>query len=484
MLLPLLAAITLTVTSATNRAVNLAWTGATGPVVVQRKPAGTPWPTEPPPAPLATVPDAAFTDQGIDAFAAYTYRVKAGAAFSNEVTVGPPPTGFSMVHPMPARLRDARLDAFAALTRMTFDSNGDPMIAYVTTDPNGDGETSDGELWTITWNRARYQWNDGVKVDAVGAISTSGSAVPFSVARDSAAGVFGLLYLMGGAHELRLATSKDGATWSSVVVRKTNEEAAAIAAPALAMAGGRVHAAYVAGPDTLLYQSGALTDAPTAWRTTRAPHPGDSKRYTASCVNLLLDAASAASLGFCTPPEDGYTTTAWYWPVGGTASKIMDTNGKQTDDPSLALARRGATVVAVFGGARDERFFADHHFWGSVSRNGGAAWSAPAVVADDGGHAMATPVTVGVHASNTFSAAAVVNGGTEGKNRCGQFKLARSGTGDAWVTCGPQTTGLPDTSNPGAAVLGVAGNDKLYVAFRITAGALGLQPGLALWRER
>ncbi len=485
MLLPLLAAITLTVSSATSRAVSLAWTGTTGPVTLERKPAGTAWAVEPPGmTTLATVPTASYIDARIDAYATYTYRVKAGAVLSNEVTVGPPPTGFSQVHPMPAKLRETSLGAFAAMTRLTFDANGDPFVAYVTTDPNGDGDPGDGQLWTISWNRARYQWNDGVKVADVGAVTVSGSNIPFSLARDSSAGAFGLLFIVGDAHELRFATSADGVTWSGSVVRKTNDEAAAMAAPALAMAAGRVHVAYTAGSDTLLYQTRALTDAPTTWWSTSMPHPGDAKRFSPSCVNVVLDPANVPALGFCTPPEDGYNTTAWFAPVGGTAAKIMDTNGKQTDDPSLALAQRGSTVVAVFGAARDERFFADHHFWASVSRNAGASWSAPAAVADDGGHSMATPLTVGAHANNTFSAAAVVNGGTEGKNRCGQPKLARSGTGEAWVTCGAGTSGFPDTSNPGAATLGIAGNDKLYIVFRTTAAALGAPAGLVLWRER
>jgi hypothetical protein len=483
MLLPLLAALTLTVSSASNRAVGLSWTGASGPVVLERKPAGTPWPTTPV-APLTSPTGAAYADASIDAFATYTYRVKAGAVLSNEVTVGPPPVGMSQVLRMPALLLNNNSRSFAGITRLVFDANGDPLLAYVTTDANGDGDPADGALFTVSWNRARYAWNAAVKVDDVGAVPTQASNIPLSIARDASSGTLGLLYVVGTAHDLRFATSVDGAAWTHTTVRHTNDEAASVASPALAMAAGRVHVAYTAGPDTLLYATGGVADAPTAWRTTVAPHPAGTRRYHTACVNVVLDATNSAGVSFCAPPEEGYTTSVWYWKVGGAASKITDTDIHQTDDPSLSLALRGSTVVAVFGGARDDRFFSDHHLWGVVSRTNGATWGPAMAIADDGGHAMDAPTSVGVRASGIMSTSAVVNGGSEGKNRCGQPKLAQSGAADAWSTCAPDTKGLPDTSNPGAAVLGVAGNDKLYIAFRTTGAAGALAPGLLLWRER
>lgn len=483
MLLPMLAAITLSASAATSSAVTLGWTGATGAVTIERKPAGTPWPTTAA-APLASPSGATYTDQAIAAFSTYTYRVKSGVVVSNEITVGPPPVGMSQVLKMPAALTTTNTGSFAAITRMTFDSNGDPLLAYITTDPNGDGDNADGQLFTISWNRARYKWNDAVKVDDVGAVPNAGSNVAMSIARDAQTGTFGMLYLMGGSHELRFATSPDGAAWTHVTVRKASDDAAGFSSPALAMAGGRVHAAYANGEDALEYRTGAVTDAPNTWASTLAPHPAGTKRFTQSCVTLVLDAADKPTVGFCAPPEEAYTTTVWTWRVGTAPVKVMDTNNHQTDDPSLALAQRGATIAAVFAGARDDKFFNDHHFWASISRDGGATWSAPAVIADDGAHSMAVPITVGVHASNKFSAAAHVGGGSEGANKCGQPKLMRSENGAAWVTCGPDTKGLSETSNVSAAVLGVAGNDKLYVAFRAGGTSGGIAPGLVLWRER
>lgn len=484
MLLPMLAAITLSASAASSSAVTLGWTGASGAVTIERKAAGTPWPAAPS-APLASPSGSSYTDQAIEAFSTYTYRVKAGAAVSNEITVGPPPVGMSQVLRMPAALLSTNTGSFAAITRMTFDSNGDPLLAYVTTDANGDGDNSDGQLFTISWNRASYKWNDAVKVDEVGAVPNAGSNIAMSLARDAQTGTFGMLYLMGGSHELRYATSLNGATWTHTTVRKASDDAAGFSSPALAMAGGRIHAAYANGEDSLAYRSGAVSDAPSAWTTTLAPHPAGTKRYTQGCVTLVLDAANKPAVGFCTPPEEAYNTSVFVWRVGnGAPVKVMDSNNHQNDDPSLALAERGSTIAAIFGGARDDKFFNDHHFWGSVSRDGGATWTAPSVLADDGGHSMSSPLTVGVHASNKFSAAAHVGGGSEGANKCGQPKVMRSETGAAWTTCAPDSKGLGDTANASSTVLGVAGNDKLYVAFRMAGTSAGLAPGLVLWRER
>jgi hypothetical protein len=202
-------------------------------------------------------------------------------------------------------------------------------------------------------------------------------------------------------------------------------------------------------------------------------------------VNVVLDAANLAGVGFCAPPEDGYTTTALFWRVtGNSVAKIVDTDNHQTDEPSLALAQRGPVLVSIFGGARDDKYFNDHHFWGSTSRDNGATWSAPAVIADDGAHSMTAPVTAAVHATLTFSAAATVGGGSDGVFKCGEPKLLKSPTGAAWTTCSPDTKGLPGVTHPGAASLGVAANDKLYLAFRTSGAAGALAPGIVLWRER
>ena len=117
---------------------------------MERKPLGTPWPAAAPAAtpvkPVTnavttmTVDGAKATDSQIDAFATYIYRVRATdaanafSAPSNEVTVGPPPVGFSSIVAAPKAMQEHDPQQFAGQLRMVLDANGDPAFAYITYD--------------------------------------------------------------------------------------------------------------------------------------------------------------------------------------------------------------------------------------------------------------------------------------------------------------------------------------------------------------
>ena len=217
----------LTAASATASAVSLTWTAgdAATHFVVERKTAGTAWPAagaaaasatpaKPTASAIATVEAPKADDTGLDAFTTYVYRVRAvGAgnalsAPSNEVTVGPPPTGFSQVLPTPAAFLDHDHNDFAAVIRMAFDGNGNPAFAYLVSDPNGDGEPIDTELDFVSWNRARYRWNAPVKLDTVGDVVRDGSRQPMSIARDASTNRWAVAYVVG-EKELKLTSSTD-----------------------------------------------------------------------------------------------------------------------------------------------------------------------------------------------------------------------------------------------------------------------------------
>src|SRR5436309_1559705 len=92
----------LTVKSATSTQVQLTWSVSDGTqtFTVQRKSGGD-YST------IATITGTIATDSNIDPYTIYTYRVVAANATgqpspSNEVTVGPPPTGFNLALAGPA----------------------------------------------------------------------------------------------------------------------------------------------------------------------------------------------------------------------------------------------------------------------------------------------------------------------------------------------------------------------------------------------
>lgn len=184
----------LVVSQASRSAVALTWTaGDTGKTfLVERRLLGAAWPAPgaTPSATIATVDATSATDRKIDQFATYVYRVRgqgAGGALSapsNEVTVGPPPTGFSLVTPTPKAMQAHDPSQFASVISLALDDNGDPALAYLVNDLDNDGELDDSVLEFVSWNRARYRWNAPVRVATVGNVARSGTRPSLSLAME------------------------------------------------------------------------------------------------------------------------------------------------------------------------------------------------------------------------------------------------------------------------------------------------------------
>lgn len=480
----------LTVTQASSSSVALAWVGEGTSFAVERKALGAAWPaataTPSPVVGTATMP--MFTDNKVDAMTTYVYRVRtqgAGgvvSAASNEVTVGPPPTGFSQVIATPKAIQDHDTNQFANVIAMALDANGDPAFAYLVNDLNNDGEYPDSVLDFISWNRATYRWNPSVRVATVGEVPRSGSRPAFSLAFDGAARV-GLAYLVKD-REIHVAFSTDtGRTWASSLVISVPAEAPGLSTPSLALDAGKAYLAYHSADDVTLL-SGSATDPPSAWSKQTAPRLPGTTQARAECLSVAVDAEHRPVLTYCLNPTEGYTVTLAFWRAGQpSAVKVLDTQNFQTDDPAATLAVSGSRMAAAFYGARDDKFFSGHHVWMTRSTDQGATWAPAALAADDGGHEMATPVSIAIDSAGRYAMGAPIGGGNEAAVKCGQPSLMRSTDGSAWTTCAPATRGFAATSAPGFALVTFAVNDRIYEVFRTQQPAAGLAAGIVLWRE-
>ncbi|MEP6779970.1 MAG: sialidase family protein [Gemmatimonadaceae bacterium] len=493
----------LVVTTATKGAVAISWTSPAGTkIVVERKALGSAWPIATPaaaaaaaatptptPSTIAIVTATTANDSKIDQYATYVYRVRSQGADnalsvpSNEVIAGPPPVGITSIIATPKAMQAHDPQNFANQMRMAFDANDDPTIVYMTNDLNNDGELDDTDLSVITWNRARYKWNAPVAIDTIGNVLRSGTRMPFSFTRDQSTGQFALLHTIG-EHELRLSTSDDnGLTWKHILVQKSGADEAGFSTPSIAMAGGRVYLAYAVGNDAVVYRTGLVTDAPGKWTSAKAPVPSGQELKTQG-INARLDAAGKPVVTYMLA-GDSYNTNVMLWrPDVNKTVKIMDTRNIPNDDPGLDLQIQGAQMAVAFYGALDDKFFANHQIWFAHSTDNGATWSAAVVAANDGGNGMGPPVTVSLDRAGHAAMFATVDGGNDGEVKCGMPKLMRSTDGVKWTTCAPDTKGAPSTSDAVFPIGAFAGNDKLYIAFKVRQGAPSLAPGLALWRER
>ncbi|CAN5804420.1 hypothetical protein BH11GEM2_BH11GEM2_18890 [soil metagenome] len=371
----------LSAVTATKSAVSLTWTSgdASGTKqVVERKALGGAWPTStgvntqpnalPTTAAIAVVTTNSLTDDKIDAFTTYVYRIRALgtnnvlSSPSNELMVGPPPVGFSSIVAAPAAMQAHGSDQFASVTRMTLDANGDPLLAYLTNDLNNDGDLDDTDLSVITWNRARYRWNAPVSIDTVGNVVRAGTRLPFSIALDASSGQIGVLHMVGD-HEIRLSTSADGGmVWKRVVVERYGAEDAGLSTPSLAMANGQVYVAFAVSGKSITYRTGAVSADPPSWTSAKAPLLPGTFDVMNQCVGVLLDGGGQPAVSYCLTATTGYTVTAALWrPDGNQGVKITDTNNHQADDPALDVTASGTQFAAAFYSPRDDKFFEDHH---------------------------------------------------------------------------------------------------------------------------
>jgi hypothetical protein len=506
----------LTVVTATNKQVQLAWGAVTGsasysvfrlPTIVTSSglPGSTLNVSMPDPTtatPIATVNALTFTDTLPDPSATYTYLIRPGSGqLSNQVTVGPPPFGFNVV--IPSNADNCR--TFGVMERMELDSNGDPAIAYMVIDPNGDGDESDDTLYFVSWNRANYAWNPAVQVAVTGSVAVDGPGLLHSLARDAATGMWGLEYLQSlpeGYAQMMLATSNDnGVTWKAQSI-SGDAYHGSLEAPSLAMWNGAFHAIFLTDawfdgtgnlfPDNgtgFLYVTGKVTDSPSKWTPTPAPFPGD---YTSSYFagSLALDSNHAPGIAF-NVANDTYEGIAFWRPGAATSTAVAHNDGYTTNDnPSISLAFSGTQARIVTDAAWTYGSFDPDHepadLWAMRAVDAaGRNWMPAVDVPPDNVNMMGLPwITTDSQGQTAIVMAS--NYDPEGQGMtCGFPKIARSNDFVTFRTCAPAPVDNPSFA-PGNMhpVLRFGGNDKLWLAFNNgdTTGDLSL--GLVLWREQ
>jgi hypothetical protein len=506
----------LTVVAATSKQVQLAWVAVTGaasysvfrlPTIVTSSglPGSTLNVSMPDPTtatPIATVNALTFTDTLPDPSATYTYLIKPGSGqLSNQVTVGPPPFGFNVVIPSNAD----NCGNYGVMERMELDSNGDPAIAYMVIDPNGDGDESDDTLYFVSWNRANYAWNPAVQVAVTGPASGEGPGLLHSLARDAATGMWGLEYLQSlpeGYAQMMLATSNDGGfTWRAQSISGAAYHGS-LEAPSLAMWNGAFHAIFLTdawfdGTGNLfpgngtgfLYVTGKVTDSPSKWTSHAAPFPGD---YVLSYYSgsLALDSNHAPGIAF-NVANDTYEGIAFWRPGAGASTLVARNDGYTTNDnPSISLAFSGTQARIVTDAAWTYGSFDPDHepadLWAiRAVDSAGLGWTSAVDVPPDNVNMMELPwITTGSQGQTAIVMAS--NHDPEGEGMtCGFPKIARSSDFVTFQTCAPAPVGNPSFApSKMYPVLRFGGNDKLWLAFNNNDGSGDLSLGLFLWREQ
>jgi len=472
----------LIVSSATNSAVQLSWTAAQPQApgfIVERKTLNGAYATLPI-IPDGGVPGVAFVDATIDPFTTYVYRVSATSLNgtstpSNEVTVGPPPPGYSVAAPVPSTA-----GFWGQQVQMVLDANGDPALgfAYIVADDNMDFSAS--MVYFVSWNRARYRWNPPVQVAAPGNIFVPRPLSTISLARDPTNNTFGFAYAVGDDLErLDLALSTDGgATWKAqTVFANTGFQ---IQGMALAMYGGQGYLVYDQTLRGLTYITGSLAAAPAGWIRTPVPAPPGLSGFARPAFALAVDNTGAPGLAYWSSPGKGPNSVLAFWrPISLNSVVVADTASVGNDQLTTDMTFFGVQPRIAMFAQRDNT---TNFLWTTLSNDGGLTWSAPTNVPYDG--RAITGNYISVAAGSTGQGALVselISNNTAAQ--CGLPKLALSPDFLTWTTCSP-TADQPVQTTPSFVKVVFAPNDMLYIAFDNTnSNASALGNGVVVWRQ-
>lgn len=472
LLASLLPAQQLQVKTATAHKIELAWSGSGANWIVERLGAQNKFEK------LADAATTSFSDEKINPFATYQLRVRAGenGTPSNVVTVGPPPAGILKGAAAPKGADPAKYGVNSAIA---LDENGDPALAFLWFDPNGDGDVSDTALYFVHWDRAKYAWRNPVKVATVGNIPSQ-NVEPVSLAFDSSTGLAALAYPVNGQDGLTVAQSKDaGMSWQPAVVTAGLE--GPVASTSLALAGGRIYLAANSEGGVRYLEADASSD-PSAWKSQPVPRLPGTKYRTDTNVPVVLHGAGKPVVGYVLEAEDESNTIYAVWrPAQSTSVRAADSNNQHVDSPNLSLATNGNRLGLLFGAARDPKN-TDVGIWFTSSTDGNM-WTPPVSIPIDGPRSSNPPLGVAIDSHGRF--AAVFGSNTGGGNgKCNYPEVSRSTDGAHWTTCGIGVSVKDEFDpQPNTVHAAYAGNDKLYIVWN-QADASKSGQGLLLWQER
>lgn len=479
--------------SATKTAVALSWSNsdssATGYRLERRLLADTTYLT------VGTVTARTFSDSAIDAMATYVYRVRATDAAtnisgpSNEIIVGPPAVGVSLVSPFRASLNVSDGSQFGIRPLMTLDSNGDPAIVYSVASPNnvnGEDTSADSFLEFVGWDRTKYAWKAPSRVGFLGnGTPTGGGSNNYSFSRDAVTNTWGVATLFNAADsaftELRVYSSTDnGVNWKTTAAFV--DYSYGLSNPSIALGGGNIHLSFYQSYNGIRYLTGKLSDAPDKWTLTLAPLPAGADDYRTE-NHLTLDANGKPGLAFWTIQGSYNSILAFWRPGAAAATVILDSNQVQNDSVEVKLAFYGTQARVAAQVVRDDRGPSgyDRFFW--VAAQNGDGFALPVGLPSDGNSDLGYgSFAIGSSGQGALVSSAV--GGNSGGVQCGSPKLTRSTNLVNWTTCSPFPMANEPYLRSDWPQIAFASNDGLYVAMYNGDDQSASLWGVILWRER
>ena len=466
----------LTVKSATSTQTQLTWTGTAPSYTVQRALVGGPLVN------IATVTTTSYTDTTLDPYTQTIYQVIAGtnaAAASNQVTVGPPPSGLSLAATAPL-IGNQVAQEYGPNVCMTLDGNGDPAFAFFFVDPLNNGDPKTTQLLFRSWNRAKAQWNPVVTVATPGNVS-SGSENTLAIAYDSGTNAFAVA-TQDLSTAIRIYMSADGGvTWT---LKSTFSTASGTDGPAIALGAGNIYFAYQAGgTDGLTYVTGKLSADPATWTSKTVPVINNvGASYPGTAPAIALDNTGTPAIAFWAPDiTQSYNRILFFWrPAGTTAPvQVTSTHNNQSDQVGVRMVFSKGNPRIGFAAYTGDSGSGEVHF--VRSDDGGVTWLKPVLIPPDTDSTTDYPLDIAIDSQGN-GAILFNQNSSDGTAKCAVPKLALSSDLVNWTTCqaAPSLGSFMGVS--GALQIVFGGNDKRIVFFQ-SLGDTQASSGVVMYRE-
>lgn len=371
---------------------------------------------------------------------------------------------------------------------LTLDQHGQPLLAALSVDPNGDDNRDDDRVLFTRWlgvprADAGSGFIEPVIIETVGAIDIADPNRQIAVSRDDVTGVIGIAYV--AQQGIRLGLSEDdGLNWS--LETASTSAFTRVSNPQLVLHDGRTHLAYVED-DKVVYRTRA---GKALFQEQTVPLVGDATLHLALPISMALDDAGNVGLSYFVGTPG--TRLAFWRPGAATATQIADAalidNAAPAKKPSVTLTFLGALPRVAYHLLTSAEVTAPQLWYAAASDAAGTTWGTPVGIPRFG--ALAAPEGthwyqgLAVDADRVFVAAFFGLTPSTPLQQCRGPRTSVSTNGTAFTTCSPDGT----TFGFAGQWINVARHaaKKATIAFFYNSRAnpaMGAKPGVILWRE-
>lgn len=371
------------------------------------------------------------------------------------------------------------------------DQFGQPLIAGVFEDPNGDGLYDDNRVVFTRWDGVARAFTmlKTVEVIGGGAADDTRPSRQVSIARDATTGRIAIAYIKPQDNTVRIAVSDDEAANFSLSTVSDVPRAALMSNPSLALAGGNAHLAWIQGSE-LMYRK--RLGAATTWTDV----PAGAIVVNGNSVSLALDADGNAGIAFLVNAGLNMADLAYWHPPAQAAvavsGNMIDLSIARERAPSVSLTFVGNVPhVAYHLRTVEPLAMNDNTTELSYAKADSAAAATWTVIPIPRNGSATTFHTTRWYQSIFIEPTGRVNiaanfGANGAQSNCGGPKLSRAADGMNFMTCAP--VGYPTQFAGEWISMWSHRPGKLTIIFAYDAptGSRSnamLKPGIAMWRE-